>query len=167
MLFFKKFKKTVRIIKNYALCLDDNLVKEATDRLLLALNHICIQENINIQYFDNIYELNNIDSQKLSNLTSSGSLNDQSLAVGKYVHLRDMDLKEQHEYGYPKIQLINNDKYLTWIFAHELGHHFALKFQNDNSEKAADNYIATLCEKHLSEIDQDILRVYIKFYKEK
>jgi hypothetical protein len=51
-----------------------------------------------------------------------------------------------------------------FILAHELGHHFSIKNNNDHSEASADAWIATFFTEYVPPEYQKILEISIKVY---
>ena len=69
----------------------------------------------------------------------------------------------------PKIELIKEKDEIpsynnVWTYAHELGHHFAIKEKDDHSEKAADNYIITLAKRCLNDFEIGILEIGLNIH---
>ena len=61
----------------------------------------------------------------------------------------------------PEIKLYNKD---VWTYAHELGHHFAVNYKNDDSEDAADTYIKIFAEECFSPLELHFLKSSIEIY---
>jgi hypothetical protein len=63
-----------------------------------------------------------------------------------------------------KIQILNDCKDTPWVLAHELGHYFALLYNNDNSEQGANREAYKLCCKILNEDEQLVIYNLLKIY---
>jgi len=117
------------------------------------LLEFCEKENIKIQIYDNIFDLNNKGYLKEEN----------DLAVGKYICQRDTTtLKMIINDNYPLIKLTKN--YNVFTLAHEIGHHLAIKNLNDTEEYIADKFIMLLAEECLTNIEQHILHISLSVF---
>ena len=105
------------------------------------MTEICKKEKIYLHYCDNIDDLNHI-------LNTEMSFNESEKALGIYCNLKGSTDIENIIKKYPRIYLSKkplniaidsfNQTINVMTFAHELGHHFAIKENNDRSERAAD-----------------------------
>jgi len=145
----------------FYLPLNTKKIKKIEEKFYKKLLTVCKKEQIYINFYDNIYELNEIKEEeyKLKNLSTG------KLAVGRYVHLKphyDSPLNRVN-YKLPEIKLIKEENNV-WTFAHELGHHFCVKNNDDDSEKGANRYIKTLAKQHLNIYERNCLRIHISVY---
>ena len=108
---------------------------------------ICKKEKVYLHYCYDVDELN-------KNVFGKNVLESEK-AAGAYIHVTNSTELENNDKKYPRIYLtkkpsvkfhINsfNQTINVMTFAHELGHHFSIKENNDRSEKAADRYAIKL-----------------------
>lgn len=127
------------------------IVEEKFKNILLQL---CKEENIKINYFNTIEEL----SESCQSYSK-----DKERIVGLYGYSVKKDSIEFiYDDVHPFISLTNN--YDVFTFAHEIGHHFSLKYNYDRTETSADNYIFTLAKKYLTDIEIFILSIELEVY---
>jgi hypothetical protein len=114
--------------------LSDEFQQPIIEKFWAYLDKIRISENIYIEMYDTIEEMN-------PNRTPD------KYAAGTYVHLKPAYDTEINRiiHKAPKIRLVNESKNTNvCTYAHELGHHFAITKHGDDSEEAADAYIMQL-----------------------
>ena len=129
------------------------IVKTKFNELLFE---VAQKENIKIVYYP--------DTILLSKSQSSYAKHNNEI-VGLYTYLQN---KKTNEFivndEYPKISLTEN--YNVFVFAHELGHHYAVTHENDTSEKRANAYISILANKLLTNLERFILHLEIGAHSE-
>lgn len=119
-----------------------------------GLLKICEEEKIYVHTYDNINDLND-------DVYGVGVKDKESLAAGVYCYKKvynDEDLKRL-----PSIHFKKNG---TFVLAHEVGHHFSIKYFSDYSEKAADKYIYQLAKKILSKAEIGLIDIEMEVFAE-
>jgi len=100
-----------------------------------------IEERVYVKYHNNLSELRNSWNIKNKKLKVTEQL------LGSYITTdREMTLDEKKFHKMPRIELtrklpvfmVSKSVFNALVFAHELGHHHAIKYKNDHSEKGAD-----------------------------
>jgi len=116
---------------------------------------------------------NTIESLNAEDISKNPSYN--NFACGRYTHLKkefDTATKRQ-QHKLPLIELVKDsykDKATyglfsnVWVYAHELGHHFAIKTENDCSEIAANRWIEKLARQCFDEYEFAILEIPISVH---
>jgi hypothetical protein len=125
----------------------ENIVLEKFNKYLLDF---CEKENIKIQYFDEIVALNN----------TLQKYDENHLAVGIYSREVDSNKNLVINSESPSIKLLKD--YNIFTFAHEIGHHLAIKNFKDREEDIADHFILLLAEEFLTNIERYIISISIK-----
>ena len=138
---------------------------------------ICEQEGIPIKLYDDIYKLND-----MSPLADKETM--LNAACGRYVYLNDKgkelynqirDIEKTFGFPegyaikktipeYPRIELIKD--FDTYTLAHEVGHHFCIKENENHTEEAARNYIMTLAKQCLSPVECLRIRIALEVHSE-
>ncbi len=118
-----------------------------------GLVEITNREGIDLYYHD--------DMKSLNEVVSNTNCDSENAAVGIYRF-------SKHIKSFAEIHLLRKDEYNVhpWTFAHELGHHFSIRKNNDRTEKAADNYILKLAEEILNENERLILKLELHVYSD-
>lgn len=122
------------------LCKMDDLMNNSTiiNHVYNKLKQICQDENITVIYSD----------AYCNNLNASGIYQYTPDLTVKNIILRE--------------SVDNKTRIPT--FAHEIGHHFGIKYYNDTSEEFANKYVKTLFEKYFPSYICQIYRCVIKVY---
>ena len=63
-----------------------------------------------------------------------------------------------------EIHIIRGKRYTPYVFAHELGHYFSIKWYNDYTEESADSYIQYLAKLCLHPIEFKIIDADLMIY---
>jgi len=146
----KKLKKDFEYEQNrYNFRLDHKI----QDKLINKFREYCLilikNENIHLFEYDTIYDLNKLNENTITEDEKN------RLAVGLYTYIPIEKLKHvdpeillKCQEKLPSISLTKN--YNVFTLAHELGHHFCIKKNNDRTELAADNYIFELAKQCLT-----------------
>ena len=119
--------------------------KRIEDKLLSGIMGICESEGIKINWESDIKEMNKKVWGTLRNRADCSSgvyIYTSNKSTGKSVSTKNYK---------PPVIYVNYDESVgiksgLWVLAHELGHHFAIKYNNDSSEIGADNMIRTIAE---------------------
>jgi len=141
----KQFKVSIKY-------LHPNKEQPVLRKFYYFLDDLRKKENIFIEFHDSIKSLNK------EKIATNPDLELGSCTVGVYRYLKsEFDTPENRVIrNLPKIELLNDkankknngkDFYplsFVWTYAHELGHHFAIKNFNDETEEKADEYVHTL-----------------------
>jgi hypothetical protein len=97
------------------------------------------------------------------NLTALKKHDADNLALGIYSYeVNAKDDKLVFNDSYPCIKLTNDYKVFT--FAHECGHHLAIKNFKDTDESVADHFILLLAEEYLTNLERYIISIALKVY---
>jgi len=147
----------------YNFLLDNNIHNKLINKYKEYCLKLIKDENIHLFEFDTIYELNNLNENTITDEEKD------RLAAGIYKYI---PIDKLNGFG-PEILLIlqktlpsiNLTKdYNVFTLAHELGHHFCVKKNNDRSELAADNYILEIAKQCLTPKEIYCLRNSITAY---
>lgn len=132
--------------------IDLKLRKIVLDKFDKCLRDFCKKEDIKIKIYDTIIDLNGGYPKQ-----------QDDLAAGIYICQRDkVTRKIVTDENYPLIKLTKD--YYIFTFAHEIGHHLALKQLCDDSEYIADKFIMILAEEYLTNIERYILSIGLEVY---
>jgi hypothetical protein len=98
-------------------------------------------ENVFIRYYDNADSLN---------ANRSGCSKNSERAAATYSYL--ISLLHDEDLQLPRINLVKEDdiENVVWLYAHELGHHFAICYDKDYTEERANQYRKIFAEQCLS-----------------
>jgi len=108
----------------------------------------CEKEQIKVKIFDKIEDFNEDCVNK----------KDNDIAVGLYTRRINIETnKSLITDEYPRISLAKD--YNVFVFAHEVGHHLAIKNFNDRSENIACSFIVALAEECLTNVEQYIISI--------
>lgn len=121
-------------------------------RFHYRLTQMCNNYNIPIRYFETTKQLNEFYWGE--------NYNKDNMAVG--VHVYNI-LNKQAKIGIS----LENDSHISdsvWVLAHELGHNYAIRFENDRTEKTANRYIDVLAQLCLDEFEYCMLKSSIMIY---
>ena len=137
--------------KTALLWFSDEYRKPIMDKFWSYLDNIRKQENIYLEMFDTIEELNPNTAR-------------EEYAGGLYEYLKpEADTQEKRDkYKLPKIKLHKKSTALT--YAHELGHHFALKERGDRSEELSDTYIMNSALSCLTKFEIVIIGISLEIH---
>lgn len=131
------------------------------------------KELIYLTVYNSFKELN---AEKLA---KNPELPDSKLAAGTYVFLKPEhdDPFARLKFKLPRINILTHEAYLeeypesdfspmrqVWTYAHELGHHFAIKEKNDYTEETADAYISKFAHDCFTHEELVILKIPIEIY---
>lgn len=133
--------------------LSNDFCQPLYDKFWIFIDEKRKEENVFLTFYDSIEKLNEVRLNKKSN----------DLACGLYTYLKaENDSPETRKlWSLPEIKLYDKD---VWIYAHELGHHFAVNYKNDDSEDAADAYIKFFAEECFSPLELHFLKSTIEIY---
>jgi hypothetical protein len=113
------------------------------------LHKFCKEEQIKVVFYDKLEDLNEGDILNKK---------DNEIAVGLYTRrVNKMTQETIIDDEYPKISLTND--YNIFVFAHEVGHHLAIKNFKDRSENIASSFIVALAEECLTNIERYIISI--------
>lgn len=125
------------------------------------------EEQIYFKLYDTIEELNAEDIK-------DSSFDKSNMAAGCYTYIKKMfDTPQKRLLNkLPLIELIkespeeikNNELNTVWVYAHELGHHFAIKEDDDTSEEAANRWIEKLARRCFNDYEIALLEVPITIH---
>lgn len=127
----------------------DNAIKK---RFFNNLVHMCNVHNVDLLWFDTTMDLNK---------HYWGESVDR-LAVG--VHAMNKITKKA-EIGI-SLEGMERKEDSVWILAHELGHNYGIRIEENRSEERADEYINILAQLCLDEIDYNLLKPLINIYSD-
>ena len=114
------------------------------------LRKFCEEEQIKVVLYDKLEDLNDGDVS---------SRKDNDIVLGLYTRIVNKITGETIiDDEYPKISLTKED-YNVFVFAHEIGHHLAIKNFKDRSENIANAFIVALAEECLTNIEQYIISI--------
>lgn len=120
--------------------------KRIKTKFFNALKAIAICEGIDLYYHSSLCLLNSVRTKKYD---------EDNVAIGVYIRKKVW----HHELSFEmvnEIHLLKEDVTTSqpWTFAHELGHYFCLKNNNDESEDSADRYVSTLADMILDDFEK-------------
>lgn len=149
--------KANKIAKRYASYIFSD--ERINRKLINAFEKICEDEGVELKYFENCESLNNY----------RGVYDKEKFAAGVYQFTRFVNTGKISNEDSKRILLSKNKGSFSLIncftFAHELGHHFGIKYNNDDSEETADSYVSWLCEKNLNGFEFNRIKAYTKIYE--
>jgi hypothetical protein len=141
-------------VKKMFLNIDHDLYQIVIEKFDKCLQQFCEEENIKIKIWSDIKELN---------ISLYDYYDENTGASAVYHWKRDSETKKQiYDDEFPCIHLSEN--YIPYTFAHEIGHHLALKNFNDRSEYIADAFILILAEEYLTDIEREIISLGLKAF---
>jgi hypothetical protein len=152
-----RLRYELKLLKLYY---SDEFRKPLLQKFYDFIDDLRVKENVYLKIHDDILSLNNIDEES--------KLKDNSV-VGIYTYLKpEFNTEEKRkERNLPRIE-IKKGLEEVWVYAHELGHHFAITKESNHSEEKADNYIKIFAEQCFNEEELSILKSTIEIYsKEK
>lgn len=119
--------------------LSDEVQKKLEHKFFNFIDEKRKSEQVYLKVFDDIDALNKHRNGGLA------STDDTDRAIGLYEYYKpEYDTPAKRVLNQmPKICLCNDN---VWVYAHELGHHFAIKLEQDTSEERADSFIKTFAE---------------------
>lgn len=121
-----------------------NELMDIRKKLYKNLIDLCKQLNIKLEYVDNI--------RKVS----------KSKIVAGRIHYQENKLSGKYVDGYEKIEILKDVEFPEFVLAHELGHYYSIKYNNDDSEKAANDFAKKICYDFLNKKEKRILKLFIK-----
>jgi hypothetical protein len=149
------FDKSVYKYKILADWFKPELQKPILTKYLNYLEKLRLQENVFIRYYDSSVELNADRSDHNEN-------SDEAAATySYYIDLHKSDVNQM-----PRINLVKSDNFedIVWLHAHELGHHFAIMYDNDYTEERANEYRKIFAEECLTHEELVIIGVSIETF---
>jgi len=175
IIYFVIYTKSAKLEQSISSSFEERWAKEGTlkkqilEKFRNHLLKLCDDESIYVELFNDVYHLNgvsvkHVDSEIILSKNEK-PFSKENLTIGNYIYLNkpydtpELRVKRQC----PKIKLSKDGDY-TWVLAHELGHHFMIQYQNNNTEEAADHYIKNLAEQCLTSQEQEMLKIEINVY---